>query len=129
MNTNVLREIIGLADKLKLLLPLHTGTSLSILCSGRPSLNVHGLPTYQQGCDVMRSLGVQKWQKHLIQDPDKPRCYLTTTTDQAEMEVTVFIDDLPPTCRIVEKEVQIPKCETKETGEFITIKQRQIVCG
>lgn len=127
MNTNLLREMIELADKLRLLLPLHRGTSLSILCSGRPSLNVHGLPTYQQGCDVMRSLGVQKWQKHLIQDPDNPRCYLTN--DQGEMEVTVFIDDLPPTCRIVEKEVNIPKCETKETGEFITIKQKKIVCG
>jgi hypothetical protein len=41
---------------------------------------------------------------------------------------TVYCDQLPPTCRIETVTERIPKRETVDTGEFIEVQKRKVVC-
>lgn len=95
--------------------------------SGSVTLDVHGLPDYHAGVEVMRRLGVQRWNKRTISS-EKPYCYLDGTL-APDVFVSLYCAGLTPTCKLVKRTVRVPKSQTVETGEFIEIERTEVVCG
>lgn len=124
----LLERINSFSEQVKGFLPDHNGSEIIIANGGYIELKVNGFKDYKKACRFLRALGVQKWDKKVFSNV--PEMIWTLVSAQVDgITLKLYVDDLPPTCRIVEKEVKIPKSETKETGEFITIKQKEVVCG
>lgn len=78
---------------------------------------------YEVGVEVMRKLGIRKWKKEI---------YETWSTLGAELDgvnIIIFTDSLPPTCRLVEVVEKVPKTQTVDTGEFIEVKRMKVECN
>lgn len=90
------------------------------------TVHIHNIESYDTAVEIMRSIGIQKWNKSAY-SVENPWGFISGEIDNICFKI--FFNGLPNTCRIIEKDIQIPKTNVVETGEFITIKQKQIVCG
>lgn len=124
----LLKQISEFSNQVKGFLSDYSGSEMLITNNGYVELKVHGFNEYKQACDFLRSLGIQTWEKRIFSNVPE-MIWTLISADAGGITLKLFVDALPPTCRIVEKEIKIPKCETKDTGEFITIKQKEVVCG
>lgn len=124
----LLKQISEFSKQVKGFLPDCNGSEIIISNHGTCELKVNGFKDYKKACSFLRSIGIKKWDKKVFSNiPEMIWTLISAETNGIMLKL--YVDALPPTCRIIEKEVQIPKCETKETGEFITIKQKTIICG
>jgi hypothetical protein len=101
------------------------------VANGAASIALHGCNDYQQATDMLRSLGMGKRDKQVLTvDQGTPSERVFTTIEGAAQGVsaTVYCDSLPPTCRIETVTERIPKRETVDTGEFIEVQKRKVVC-
>lgn len=127
MNT-LLERINAFSAQVKGFLPDYDGSEIIIANGGYVELKVNGFKDYKKACSFLRSIGIKKWDKKVFSNnPEMIWTLISAETNGIMLKL--YVDALPPTCRIIEKEVKIPKSETKETGEFITIKRKEVVCG
>lgn len=126
MNTELVERLKQCAEEFKSLLPQCGGNTLDVMSDGSFTIHIHGISSYQEAVNLMRNLGVKSWDK-FAHDTDHPWGNIQASIN--DMDIKIYFLGLPPTCRIVEKDVQIPKTQIVDTGEFITIKQKEIVCG
>lgn len=97
---------------------------ISLLPDGSCYVNIHQVPTYQAGVDIMRKLGIRTWKKNHL-ETHIGLIYATWH----ELQLTLFCGTLPPTCRVETRKKLIPKTETKELGEMIEIEEQVVICG
>lgn len=91
-----------------------------------PTVSFHQVKTYARGTELLRELGCDKRSKTTWGDTDNGRTTLEGVT--GDIEVVAYIDELPPTCRIETVIERIPKQNTVDTGEFIEVSRRKVVC-
>lgn len=88
------------------------------------AVNVHGFKDYELATEFLRGFGCGIRHKTVY---DEGRCTLSGIVDG--VEYTVFVDALPPTCRIEKVVERIPKQQTVDTGEFIEVERTKVVCS
>jgi len=91
--------------------------------SGYIELSSHDVGDLVQGTDFVRAFGVGKRIKNIVDDWHS----LSGTVDGVFF--TAYCSGLPPSCRIEIVKEKIPKQQTVDTGEFIEIERRKVVCG
>ena len=91
------------------------------LRTGSHEFRVH-VKTYPEAVEVMRHFKRKTWEKHPYDDGS----YITSTEN--DVEICVFFEGLPPSCRKVTTMRKVPRTEIKETGEFIEVPETKIVC-
>ena len=92
-----------------------------------PLVNFHQVKTYEQGTEILRELGCGTREKAVWPEGEGGRCVLTGKSDGVEIQV--FADGLPPTCRMETVIEKIPKQNTVDTGEFIEVQRLKVVCS
>src|SRR5262245_28115619 len=129
MNSIIAEELQLIAKRIRELVPGGHSVSLAFrnYAGQRIELQVHGVATYEDAREVMRALGVKKWNKTPWDDTPNGRTVLSAET--SAMEINIFAGSLPPTCRIEKTVERIAKRETRDTGEFIEIERTKVVCG
>jgi hypothetical protein len=124
--TNKAEQIKELAAKLR---EMVADGDARVSLNTRPdcvTIDVIGVPTYAEGVDILRGLGIGKWRKSVFID-SSPWSTITGFVD--DVQVTVFCQSLPPTCRIEKFVERVPKTQTVESGEFIEVQRTRVVCG
>lgn len=129
-----LKRVLALGKKLRGLFdkewPQEMDIILSVYTTGGMNLSFHNVGDYQNGIEMMRLLGIQKWNKSVLR-PENPLTYLSADYYDGEnrISVGVYCGGLPPTCKIETRMMKVPKEKTVETGDFIEIPIQKIVCG
>lgn len=129
-----LKHVLALGKKLRSLFdkewPQEMDVILNVPTHGDIILQFHNVGEYQNGIEMMRLLGIQKWNKSICR-PENPFTYLSATYCDGEeaIAIGIYCCGLPPSCRIETKMMKVPKEKTVETDDFIEIPIRKIVCG
>lgn len=80
--------------------------------------------TYKYATELMRSLGIRSWEKAV------QVTYTELTGKVDDIEVRLYPDGLPPTCRKVKYIERIPKTQTVTLeGDFIEVEREKVVCS
>ena len=91
------------------------------------TVGIHGNKDHAAGLKVQRLLGIEDTSKN-VHNQDDP--WHTLQADMTkEIHVNIFCRGLPPMCRIVEEEIEIPESQVVKTGNKTIIKTKKIVCG
>lgn len=124
-----LRLIAGALDRL---LPAGHSVELNIRrYAGDISIQVHGVKSYAEAQEFMRSLGIGKRNKSVWSDElSGPQGRTVLKGELAEgIDVTMYCSGLPPSCRLETVKERVPKTQTVEVGEFVEIERTKVVCG
>lgn len=129
-----LKHVLSLGKKLRGLFdkewPQVMDVQLDVSTEGAIHLSFHQVGDYQNGIEMMRLLGIKTWNKTTCR-PEDPFTCLSAQITEAEQRIYVnmYCQGLPPTCKIETKMEKVPKSQIVDTGEFIEIPIRKIVCG
>ncbi len=101
--------------------------------SGHISVAMHNCRDYDHATECLRSLGFDRRGKQVLGvDKDTPSERFFTSVNgwnsEANISATAYFDGTPPTCRIETVTEKIPKRLTVDTGEFIEVERRKVVC-
>lgn len=129
---SVEQQIRALASVLNGLCPAGSYVEVAVrryVEGGDIQFAVHGLKTYDEATEVCRALGVGDREKSIWNDHE-PRTVLHGKI-APDIELTVYVSALPPTCHIEKYTERVPKklVKEEETGEFIEIERTRVVCG
>lgn len=124
-NTSETLKRIG--SELRSLFPSVMSVDVATWEDGRVVVTLHGCGDYAKATEILRAAGFATRQKQIVEDPDTPWCNLFANDGQ--LEVRAFAKGLPPSCKIVIETVKVPKYQTIDTGDFIEIEQRRVLCG
>ncbi len=80
--------------------------------------------TYEKATDTLREFGAGIRHKH----PDDTGTFTRIEAHSDGVNLIAFAYTLPPTCRVEIVKRKIPKTQTVDTGEFIEIEERKLVC-
>ena len=125
MNQKMLR-IKQIGEELGALIP--EGCVQLKVVDGVVSLAVHRLADNAAGMRLTRDLGIEDRAKTVF-DADSRAPWHTLDGKSEGVCVTVYCQQLPPTCKLVTEFKRVPKTEVRETGEFIEIPVTRAVCG
>lgn len=78
---------------------------------------------YAEAVSIMRELGIHFWHKEVT------KYVRWVYSELSGFRLSIFFNDLPPTCRIERVKKLVPRTEIKETGDFVEIEEVKIVCG
>lgn len=93
-------------------------------------LRFHNAGSYDNGIAMMRLMGIRNWRKLVCRPEDPFTCLQAEYNFKGKtIYITIYCSGLPPTCKIETVMSKIPKSQTVDTGEFIEVPVRQIVCG
>jgi hypothetical protein len=93
-----------------------------------PSFTFHDAGTYQEGTELLRSLGCDERTKQIVDESTNPWSSIAGKTTEG-VEVSAYCSGLPPSCKMEVYKERIPKTQTVETAEFIEIERKRVVCG
>ena len=117
----------NIADMMRVLFPEVPRPSFGLTFDGPAHLRLHGIESYAAATALMQRLGIGEREKS-AHDAERPWGTLAGHLPNG-IEVTCFHDGLAPSCSVVTEMVDIPKTQTVDTGEFIQVPKRRIVCG
>lgn len=118
-----------MAQELRAIVGPEMHASFGVNSSG-VSLGIHGCKTYQSAVGLLRSIGVGRWHKDPMADElSGPEGRTVLHASIGNIELTVFANSLPPSCRLETFTEKIPKAQTVTTDEFIEVQRTKVVCG
>ena len=94
---------------------------------GRVTINMHNIPTYRLGTQILQALSVGKRMKQ-THDTDG-RAWSVLIGEEDGVRFQVFCNTLPPTCKLERYVERVPKTQTVESGEYVEVERTRIVCG
>lgn len=103
--------------------------SVTLECrEGKEELTMHGIKTYSDATEFLRSFGIGNRNKIPYCDPTIGN-YTQLSGEINNVRVVTYPNELPPSCKIVTEVERIPKQQTVDTGEFIEVERKKVVCG
>ena len=126
MNTTT-EKLKSMAAQLREMFPSVLGIVLDAWNDGQVSVTLHGAGDYAQSSQILRQHSYHDRDKQIVDCMSPPWSIVSAT--ESHFEIKAFASGLPPSCRLVKKLVQIPKQETRDTGEFIEVERLEVVCG
>lgn len=100
--------------------------TINLYSHGKNEVNFHGFGGNLEGTEFLRGLGIGERKKTVI---DNPELWHVLEGEKDGITLQAFCKGLPQSCRTVVETVRVPKRQTVDTGEFIEIQQRKIICG
>lgn len=82
--------------------------------------------TYKEATNLLQQLGIGVRRKGVIAD-EKPWCVLSGEL-APNVEVKVYVEELPPTCHLETYWEDVPWSETITTAETVRVKRTKVVC-
>lgn len=93
----------------------------------RLEMTLHGFRSHEDGTTFLRELGIGKREKQVIETDEK---YWHALSGEADgVKFSVYCAGLPASCKLVTEMKKVPKQETVDTGEFIEVPFKRVVCG
>lgn len=121
---NKLERLRVIAAELAEMFP-HATSSLTRYGSGNIEVGIHDCGDYANATKVARELGIKKRDKQ-THNPESP--WFALLGESEGIKFTLFGTGLPGTCHVETFTEKIPKQQTVDTGEFIEVERRKIVC-
>lgn len=89
---------------------------------------LHEVKDYALATEILRSVGIADRDKQIFESDGRHLVNLHGRTPEG-IEIKVFCEQLPPTCRLEKTLERIPKQQTVDTGDFIEVERLKVVCG
>ena len=120
-------EVKAIVARLLELFPANNSVHLVARRSNWSDVGLHRFGSYSDATRFMQSLGIGERKKQVHQD--NGGWSVLAGKLSPEVEITCYINGLPPSCRKVTKIERVPKSKTVETGEYVEIEREVIECG
>lgn len=125
MSIEIMNRIGSMAKELEAMFP-GLYPQIHVRWQGSFALAIHGCGDYQATTELARRLGVSERKKQ-VHNPDQP--WFVLSGESEGIQIDLFGSGLPDSCAIVKVTEKIPKQNTVDTGEYIEVERKQIVCG
>ena len=119
-----IQTVLELIEKLKPFLEPNHSINIDVRNYTAHEISAHGFAKYSDAVEFLQMLGVGERTKSVYPEG---RTVLVGMSEGVTCRV--FVDDLPPTCKLERWTEKIPKSQTVETGEFIEVERTKVVCG
>jgi len=118
------QRIKAMAEELHEMFPDGKQVVLSWMEWDVPAIDIHRVSDYDTGTHVLRSLGIGEREKRVFVEPT-PWSTLSGKTANG-ITATAFLDELPPSCHVEEKQVEVD--EMIPTGKKVMETRHVVVC-
>lgn len=117
-----LQRLVAIANELR---ELFANCDPSIAVDGATTrVQFHNCGDYAYATNLMRGLGFGKRDKQTMPSGKSGKTAINGISDEFKLIATAYCNQLPPTCKIVEYEVETPAKKTTTVGTKKVIRRR-----